>query len=311
MEYIEEIRQFKEQIKFSEDKKFDVNLESFKNIVISGMGGSGIVGNIVKDLYSNKPVVVINDYNIPNFVDNSTLFVAVSYSGNTEETISSTEQAIKKGAKVLAITSGGKLKEIVKDSIIIPSSFQPRAALGYMAIPILNTLGVSDKNQLNELYELLSELDSNHDEFDNIAKEIFEGKKIPVIYGVPPYFSVSYRWKTQFNENAKVIAYSSNFSELNHNDTMALKETYRKRLFYFICLHDGLDQRIEKRISITQNLTKVNFKLIKAKGSTFFVREFYLIHVGDWVTYSLALLRNKDPENVRLIEKLKKELEKS
>lgn len=309
MSYIDEVKSLKEQIKQFRNKKFDLTLSGFDNIVISGMGGSGIVGGIVRDLYDKKPVIVINDYNIPEFVNERTLFFAVSYSGNTEETISSTQKAIEKGAKVLAITTGGKLGEIVKEKIEIPKGLQPRAALGYMTMPILNTLSTIKEEEIDEAYSLLNELDENNEWTKEIAEEIFRGKKIPVIYGVPPYFSVSYRWKTQFNENAKVLAYSSNFSELNHNDTMPLKQTYKKKQFYFICLHDGLNERIEKRIQITQEITKTKFRMIDAKGSTPFVREFYLIHVGDWVSYYLGSLRNKDPEDVRLIELLKKKLE--
>ncbi len=304
MDFESELLTLKEQIKF--EQKFE--FPKFNNVVISGMGGSGIVGKIVQDLYSNKPVVVINDYSIPKFVDKNTLFIAVSYSGNTEETISSTIEAKKKGAKVFAITSGGKLGEIVKNKIIIPSGISPRSALGYMTIPILRSLKVITQKEIEELYDKLKELDEDHKEAELLAKQIFESRAIPVIYGIPPYFAVSYRWKTQFNENAKILGYSSNFSELNHNDTMALKLTYRKNEFFFICLRDGLDKRIEKRIEVTQQITKTKFHFVFAKGSSQFIREFYLIHFGDWLTYLLAKLRKQDPKDVSLIEELKKKL---
>jgi glucose/mannose-6-phosphate isomerase len=305
MNFEEELKSLKEQIKF--DKKF--LFPEKKNIVISGMGGSGIVGKIIQDLYSEKPIVVINDYSIPEFVDKDTLFIAVSYSGNTEETITSTLAAIKKGAAVFAITTGGRLGQIAENKIIIPSGIQPRSALGYMTLPILNSLNAIRKDEIEELYNLLKELDESHDEALEIAKEIFARNAIPVIYGIPPYFAVSYRWKTQFNENAKILAYSSNFSELNHNDTMPLKLTYRKDEFYFICFRDGLDKRIEKRIEVTQQITDTKFRYVFARGSTPFVREFYLIHFGDWVSFLLGKLRGQDPQDVSLIEELKQRLE--
>ncbi len=306
MEFEDQLKTLKEQLKF--DKKFDFSGLKFDNLVMAGMGGSGIVGGIVKDLYSSIPVSVINDYSIPKFVNESTLFIAVSYSGNTEETISATNEAIAKGAKVYAITSGGSLKDLVKDSIIIPSGLQPRAALGYMTIPILRSLGVINDEDVDKAYELLDELDNNNEEAKAIATEIDEKSSIPVIYGVPPYLAVSYRWKTQFNENAKILGYSSNFSELDHNDMMALKNTYRRNEFYFMCLNDSLDQRIQKRIKTTQELSGINMRMISAKGDTEFEREFYLIHFGDWVTYHLAMLRQQNPDDVSLIEELKKDL---
>ncbi|PYB67602.1 bifunctional phosphoglucose/phosphomannose isomerase [Thermoplasma sp. Kam2015] len=303
MEFRDELKTLKDQVKFGESFKVD----SFSNIVIAGMGGSGIAGRIFSEMYSDKPVFVSDDYSIPNFVDENTEFIAVSYSGNTEETLSAVEAAMKKGAKVHAITSGGKLGEMGIDTIKIPSGLQPRSAVGYLTMPIINTFIKPSPDDVDETSRILADLDANNTVQENIATEIFAGRRIPVIYGASPFRSIAYRWKTQFNENAKVLAYSSYFSELNHNDTMPMRDTYRKDEFYFMAF-DSEDERIRKRIEVTQKITGTQFKKIDLKGTSLFARSFYLIHVGDYLTYHLARLRGIDPRDVSAIEDLKKRI---
>ncbi len=303
MEFSEELKTLKDQVRF--DGSFKTG--TFSNIVIAGMGGSGIAGRIFSEMYSAKPVFVCDDYHIPEFVDENTEFIAVSYSGNTEETISAAEEAIKKGAKVHAITSGGHLSDLGIDTIRIPGGLQPRSAVGYLTMPIINTFIRPKHEDIEEAADLLSDLDKNNTVQENIATEIFAGRRIPVIYGSSPYRSVAYRWKTQFNENAKVLAYSNYFSELNHNDTMPLRDTYRKDEFYFMAF-DSPDERIRKRMEVTQKITGTSFKKIEVKGSSLIARIFYLIHFGDYVTYHLARIRGVDPQDVSAIEDLKKKI---
>ncbi len=134
MNFDEELKTLKDQIKFG--GRFEV--KDHENIVIAGMGGSGISGKILSEFYSKKPLFVVDDYNIPDFVDEKTEFFAVSYSGNTEETLHAANQAKKKGAHVHAITSGGSLSKMNYDTILIPSGLQPRSALGYLLMPLVN-----------------------------------------------------------------------------------------------------------------------------------------------------------------------------
>ncbi len=150
-------------------------------------------------------------------------------------------------------------------------------------------------------------MDKNNDEMKNLAMKIYEKNLIPVIYGSSPFRNIAYRWKTQFNENAKIIAYSNYFSELNHNDTMPLKDTYRKDNFIFIAF-SSKDEKIRKRIEITGKISNINFEMINPDGNDDFTRMFYLVHYGDYVTYHLARMRNVDPQDVSLIEELKKRL---
>lgn len=304
MNFLDELKNLKEQIKSTD--KFNVDF-NFDNIVISGMGGSGIVGNIFQEYYTDRPVIAIGDYGIPSFVNDKTLFIAISYSGNTEETINNVEEAKKRGAHVMAITSGGKLETLVENSIVIPGDLQPRSALGYMLMPLYNTFSPVDADKVSEAYDILNDMDKNHSEMKAEAFKIYENSSIPIIYGSKPFKSVAYRWKTQFNENAKTFAFYSYFPELNHNDTMPLKSAYRKSEYLFYAFESD-NARINQRIKITQDITGEQFSVVKSPSNDYFAKLFYLIHYADYLTYELALVRNVDPTDVSTIEELKKKL---
>jgi glucose/mannose-6-phosphate isomerase len=304
MNFLDELKNLKEQIKSTD--KFNVDF-NFDNIVISGMGGSGIVGNIFQEYYTDRPVIAIGDYGIPSFVNDKTLFIAISYSGNTEETINNVEEAKKRGAHVMAITSGGKLETLVENSIVIPAALQPRSALGYMLMPLYNTFSPVDADKVSEAYGILNDMDKNHSEMKAEAFKIYENSSIPIIYGSKPFKSVAYRWKTQFNENAKTFAFYSYFPELNHNDTMPLKSAYRRSEYLFYAFESD-NARINQRIKITQDITGEQFSVVKSPSNDYFAKLFYLIHYADYLTYELALVRNVDPTDVSTIEDLKKKL---
>ncbi|MEM0135736.1 MAG: bifunctional phosphoglucose/phosphomannose isomerase [Thermoplasmatales archaeon] len=306
MEYAEEVASLKDQISFKE--KIDVP-GGIEKIVIAGMGGSGIAGRIFQDLYTRKPVTLVNSYDIPEFVDSKTLFIAVSYSGNTEETIQAVKKAREKEAIIRGITSGGRLAELVDDPVIVPSGYQPRSAVGYLTIPILRGFELFEESEVDSATKLLGKVDKNLQQLRKIAQEIYSSSKIPVIFGTPGFNGVAYRWKTQFNENSKILAYSAYFPELNHNDTMALESTYRKEEFYFFVLtHKPLERQIADRIRITSKLCNIKLQEIDGEGATPFSNVFSLIHKGDYISYFLARKRGVDPRNVSIIENLKREL---
>jgi len=304
MNFLDELKNLKEQIKVK--NKFDIDFD-FDNIVISGMGGSGVVGNIFQEYYNKKPVITIGDYGIPDFVNEKTLFIGISYSGNTEETLNNIEEAKNKGAHVFGITSGGKLETIIDNKIIIPSGIQPRSALGYMLMPLYNTFDLINDEQINSVYNTLNAVDQDHEEMKKEAFKIYSNSYIPVIFGSRPYKSVAYRWKTQFNENAKTFAFYNYFPELNHNDTMPLKSAYRLNEYIYY-VFDSDNPRINQRIRITQEITGSQFNIIKSPSNDYFNKLFYLIHYADYLTYHLALIRNVDPNDVSTIEELKKKL---
>lgn len=306
MDFLEELKTLKEQVLFRE--RFTIDPEEYDNIVISGMGGSGIVGNIFSELYTKKPVIVVSDYDIPEFANDKTLFIGISYSGNTEETLSTLKQAEEAGCHIVGITSGGKLSQANHRIIKIPKGLQPRSSLGYMLMPLINSLlPVSDEERISTS-QLLAKIDSDNAQLKTLAEEIGSKQQIPVVLGFSPFKWVAYRWKTQFNENSKILAFSNFFPELNHNETMPYKGTYRKDIFRFIVIGNPDNVRIKKRIEITGNITGTGFTYLPDEGQSTFEKLFALIHKGDYLTYHLAHYLNVDPTDVSLIEELKKKL---
>ncbi len=305
MDFIEELHSLSKQISFEPTIQ---GVGDHSSIVISGMGGSGIAGKIFSELYSKRPVYTLDDYMIPEFVNSSTLFIAMSYSGNTEEIIAATEEAKRRGARVVALSSGGKLSEMVDEFIRIPGGLQPRSSLGYMLVPLLRSFINPDEKVMKRTQELLASMDSDNQHIKEDAAELSDGQYIPIIYGFRPYNTVAYRWKTQFNENSKVMAFSSYFPELDHNEIIPLGPTYRKEVFRFYTFDTDMPERLRKRIDETERIGKVQFRRIKAEGESTIEKLFYLIHYGDYLTYYLGLLRGTDPRDVTAIEELKKSL---
>ncbi|MCL4383816.1 MAG: bifunctional phosphoglucose/phosphomannose isomerase [Candidatus Marsarchaeota archaeon] len=305
MEFLNQLLFLKEQIKFN--KSLDFNKNEFENIVIAGMGGSGIIGKIFQEIYQDKPVYIIDDYHIPKFVSRKTFFVGISFSGNTEETISAVKEAEAKKAHVSVITSGGKLERHGDSKIIIPlNNIQPRAGIGYMLMPFLTGFGLASKEQISKTYKSLEKLDKSNQECRLHAIKIRKENKIPVIYGSDPFKAIAYRWKTQFNENAKIMSFSNYFPELNHNEILGIKNFNNK---YYFFVFDSRESRIKKRIQITSKITNAKFNIIKYNSDILVENLFYLIHYGDYVTYHLSNLRKVDALDISLIEQLKKELQ--
>ena len=284
------------------------------SIVVCGMGGSGVGGDLLKTyLHETKiPVFVVKDYKVPEFVDKYTLVFAVSYSGNTEETLSAFRDAKAKGAKIIGITSGGRLAEECAKAIKIPSGLQPRAALGYLFFPMLGVLHNSDivdvKNpELNEMLSALKNVQQFNDEGEALAKKIRE--KIPIVYSSRLMEPVAFRWKTQMNENAKMPCFYNVFSEMNHNEIAGYKGMDRK--FVAVLLRDKKDnERVRKRMDICKELMeqRSNVEEVKIKGESLLARMISGIYLGDFVSYSLAMWNRVDPTPVEIIEDMKKKL---
>ncbi len=287
----------------------------FNKIIVCGMGGSALGGDLLK-IYMHKskiPVFVVRDYKVPNFLDENTLVFAVSYSGNTEETLAAFEEAQKKNAKIVAVTSGGDLAYKSKRVIKIPSGLQPRAALGYTFFPVLGVLVNSniievDNDEIQEMLDILSKTNEFKSAGENIAKKI--KSRTPIIYSSDFLGTVAYRWKTQFNENSKSPAFYHTFSEMNHNE-IAGYQTMGKDKFMSIFIRDKNDnERIKKRMDITKEIisSKVDVEEVFTKGEFLLSRIFSGIYYGDFASYYLALANRVDPTPVTVIENLKKKL---
>ena len=286
------------------------------NVVILGMGGSAIAGDVVKALMhdSNVPVHVVRDYLLPSFVSMDSLVFAVSYSGNTEETLEATKTALKRNAKVIGISCGGAMQGLVKKHIKVPAGLQPRCALGTMLFPILGVLSNSKLIEIKaaDITETLTLLE-NKAQFQERAKVIVKLMKgrTPLIYSSETLRPVAMRWKTQFNENGKMAAYFNTFSEMTHNEICSY-ESMRRGEDVVIMFKDTMDHpRIQKRMELSKAIMKENADVIEvaAKGISLLARMLSTIHLGDWTAYYAALDRRVDPTPVGIIEKLKKMME--
>lgn len=309
-------------------------IEAISNIVVTGLGGSAIGGDLLRVYTAGKipvPVTVNRDYVLPGFVGPDTLVFAVSYSGNTEETLSAYEEARARGASVIAITTGGKLGEMAaRDGVTlvkVPAGCSPRAATGYLFIPtlgILQQLGMlPDLNaEINEMAAFIKGLykkirpESPLEE--NLSKQIAQKlyKKIPVIWGTSGTTEVvAQRWKGQVNENAKAPAYWNVFPELNHNEIVGFQfplEILNK--VHVVILRDKQDHpRVQKRIEVTKGLIKDvvdGVTEVWSSGDGDLSRLFSLIYTGDYTSLYLAALYGIDPGPVKVIDFLKWELAK-
>lgn len=295
------------------------------NIVITGMGGSAIGGDILRLYLSSElelPIFVNRGYTLPRFVDDTTLVVAVSYSGNTEETLSVYKHAKKVGAKIVAVSSGGTLSELCRQDrfpvATIPPRLPPRTALGYLFLPTLITLQklglIKDKqDEIEETLLLLRRLSSEYASPENQPYKLalkLKGK-IPIIYQEEALGAVGLRWKTQINENSKVLAYAVNFPEMNHNEIVGWEGSHIAPLSDFkpLVLRDkGESERIVRRIDITKSVIGGEFEEIWSRGESLLARLFSLIYYGDFLSFYLAILTGVDPTPVKPIDTLKKEL---
>ncbi len=302
-------------------------------VIILGMGGSAIGGDLVKSLAeteSRVPVLVQRDYNLPAFVDDRTLVIASSYSGNTEETLSAFEPALKTGAKKLAMTTGGKLQAIAEEHNIpvfkINYKAQPRAALGFSFLPtvgVLQKLGLlSDKSaDVAETVQVLESLSAKLDEKAplgaNPAKQMAERLYgcLPVVYGAGILAEVAHRWKTQINENSKSWGFYEVFPELNHNATVGfpLPVELAGRIRVILLRSPSFNQRVKLRYEVTCELLKragVKYEFVDSEGKSFLSQMMSLVLFGDLASYYLAILYRIDPSPVEVINYLKGKLAK-
>ncbi|MFH1589306.1 MAG: bifunctional phosphoglucose/phosphomannose isomerase [archaeon] len=313
------IQGFASQINLAYKQKIDVEVEGdIKKVIIAGMGGSAVAGDIMKSFLRDEPtpITVSRGYNLPKDANKETLVIISSYSGNTEETLSSYKDALRKSCRIVSITSGGKLLHLSIANrtpvIKIPTGMQPRAALAYSFFPMLRLLEKVriTSNRKPEVEQLIKNLDKKvfMDNGITISEKLVD--KIPLIYASEVLAPVAYRWKTQLNENSKVMAFYNEFSELNHNEMQGIFN--QNAHFHCIMLRSDIDgHRMSKRMDITKkHLTNKDISVtdIAIKGNTLLTKLFSAIHMGDWVSYFLALRYMIDPTPVAVIEEFKKEL---
>jgi len=308
------------------NKYSDIN-----KIIVAGMGGSAIGGDVVYSLVGDEikiPYFVIRGYNLPAWVDSTTLVICSSYSGNTEETIEILEKAKSVRAKICAITTGGRLEQLCEkhnfDWVMIPSGLQPRAALAFSFIPVLFVLlklNVISNNFLEWLVSSSNLIKQNRKIYskqndDNaawaLAKKIYN--KIPIIYADSDSLNtLAVRLKGQICENGKILAYHNTFPEMNHNEIVGWEknsELFKSYFIIWLC-DKKMNERNKVRQQIVMNmLNKIGvdqFKL-EVTGNNFEERFLLLIHYGDWLSYWCAILHKTDPSPVKNINILKNKL---
>ena len=306
--------------------------DGLKRIVYVGMGGSAIGGDILRSLLedaASMPISVYRSYRLPNMLGPDTLAIFTSYSGNTEETLSALDDAIYLGCKVMVLTTGGVLLEKARGyrypTIVIPGGLQPRAALGYLCLPaamVLEKMGLV-QGFAKVSYETTDFLREKREDWGrltptsrNFAKQLavrLQGK-IPVIYGTDGILSVAaYRWKCQFNENAKVPAFNHVLPEMNHNEIVGWYELddLSKRVEAIFLVEEGDTSRAARRVEITADILQDKVggvTVIHVGGRTRTERLFSAINLGDFVSGYLALLKGVDPTPVEVITLLKERM---
>lgn len=317
-------KQLEEAVAIGKKATITKSKNKISNVVVSGLGGSGIGANLVSEIVFNKlnvPFGIYKNYSLPAFINQDTLFIACSYSGNTEETITTLNSALKKKATTTIITAGGKLSEIATQKklnhIIIPGGHPPRACLGYSSTQILYTLnkvGLIDKsfeNQLLETAKLLNKEQKNiQKEAKAIAKKLHN--KIPIIYATADNESVAVRFRQQINENGKMLCWHHVVPEMNHNELVGWRK--KSADWAVVYLRNETDfSRNQSRIEINKAVIKKYSNTILeiwSKGNSKIERSFYLIHLTDWVSYYLSELNQVDVTEVKVIDHLKGELSK-
>lgn len=295
-----------------------------RNVLVTGLGGSGIGGTIVAqvtDKAMKVPLLVNKDYFLPAFVDEHTLVIVSSYSGNTEETLQALDAALAKGAKITCVTSGGKIAAIAKekglDMITIPGGMPPRACFGYSftQIPfILQFHGLINDSFRQDLKECISLLDKEEEAVKIAARNIAEKLvgKLPVIYCEARYEGVAVRFRQQINENSKMLCWHHVLPEMNHNELVGWTEPHPEIVvLMFRCEDDYI--RTQKRMEISSDVVKKNgatYIEMQAKGASQLQRSLYLLHFGDWITWYIAEIKNIDATEVNVIDFLKGALSK-
>ena len=319
------------QVEYAWNNEFDLKglqNSKFNLVVNAGKGGSAISGDLIPEFLGDElsiPFIVNRSYSLPNFVDENSLVIISSYSGNTEESLSVIKDALTRKCQIAAVTSGGEIKKICDENklccINIPPGYQPRYALGlsfFSLLKLLQQLGIignqdSIVEQITSLWKKHGkEYSSEENRALTLAAELTGF--LPIIYSAAQITSAAgYRFKCQLNENSKLHAFSNVIPELNHNEIIGWETFEEKKLFTKVITITDPDchPQIKKRFKITCELAKqsgVEIINIESKEKNRKVRLFDLIYLCDWISYYLALLRNHDPSEISYIDELKNRL---
>jgi glucose/mannose-6-phosphate isomerase len=311
-------------------------------LVICGMGGSAIGADLVLASLPDLPVpaTVVRGYELPGWVSPQTLVVAVSYSGDTEETLACLEAALERGCVPVCVSSGGRLATLAGDHglplVLIPGGQQPRVSLGYLSVPLLAVIEAAglcgaQGAHVDETVELLrrGNLDLGPDapEMSGASglgsasprrvtakglARLLHGRQA-LVYGAASTVAVARRWKGQINENAKAPAFWNELPELDHNELMgwtSLPGMASGTLAVFVN-DEQTDARLLRRADLTAAVLAergVAVEQVWAQGDSRLARLFSLVQLGDYASFYLALLYGVDPTPVAAIQDFKAKL---
>ncbi|MCH2229019.1 MAG: bifunctional phosphoglucose/phosphomannose isomerase [Crocinitomicaceae bacterium] len=312
----------KQAIAIAKSTTFSKPNSTIQNVVICGMGGSGIGGRLVQKWVENEiqiPVTTIHDYFLPKFISKNTLLIASSYSGNTEETIYCVNQAIEAGAHIVGVCSGGKLEEMGEthgfQTVIVPGGNPPRTALAFSLTQLLhilnqfNLIGTTAIEQLETARQLIVASEKN------IKAQAMEMAKflkgyVGILYGTTAYEPVLIRARQQFNENSKLLCWHHVIPEMNHNELVGWGGGDNRFATIFFDT-DDISDRNARRLEITKAvIDKMSDKKLelKCQGNNLIERSIYIINVVDWASLYLSDLNKVDPVDIAIIDYLKGEL---
>lgn len=300
--------------------------QPIETVVVAGMGGSALAASFIKTWPgSTVPLEVVRDYELPAYVGANTLVIASSYSGNTEETLAALQVAESKGAQIAVIAAGGALTDQATEKnyplFRLPANLQPRMAVFYnfaALIQLLEAAGViagGSRQELRTAADWLSQQQANwlpavaaaKNPAKQLAQELMG--KSAVVYAGPKLFPAAYKWKINFNENAKNVAWCNHYPEFNHNEFLGWTSHPVDKPYAVIDLRSSLEHdRIQKRFVISEKLLSGQRpapEIVEAQGESILQHLLWTVTLGDFVSLYLALLNGLNPTPVDLIEKLK------
>jgi glucose/mannose-6-phosphate isomerase len=306
------------------------DFSSVSNVVYAAMGGSALAATILGSAPGFRvPFEISRQYNIPHYVSDKTLFIAASYSGNTEETIAALAEAEKKKARIVVISGGGKLQEIAEKNkylhILLPKAQQPRYAVFYNLKALLQLLGgtslLNEEINTSELQKTVAFLETESAKLlptvataKNPAKQLARecmGKSI-VVYSGPFLAPAAYKWKISFNENAKNVAWFGTLPEFSHNEFIGWSSHPTVKPYIIIDLETSYDHpQVTKRFEVSARLLSGKMPqphVVRASGDSQLQHMLWTVLMGDFVSIYLGLLNGQNPTPVDLVEKMKKEL---
>jgi glucose/mannose-6-phosphate isomerase len=317
-------KQLQKALLIAHSAELNKSNDAIHNVFISGLGGSGIGGSIVAELVSQEatcPISINKDYSSPSFINENTLAIICTYSGNTEETIQVLKHCIAAKAKVTVITSGGDAAHIAVqhnlDYILLPAGFPPRSCIGYSICQILKVLHFHKITQVNHLPEVentITLLENQQTqilaEAETVAQAIYN--KLPIIYTLGNTEGVAIRFRQQLNENSKMLCWHHVLPEMNHNELVGWTEK-NDNLAVVVFRYENDYYRTVKRLDVCKEVfTKYCNTIIEisAKGNSPVQRALYMIHLGDWISCLIADIKKVDAVDISIINHLKAELAK-